>query len=99
MGMGGLMLDQAWRGRNREASRLASEAMALIESIGDATLTVGLSFAVIYAKSHSGEWGDALRWSQRAIDLAHAHPGVTILAKPFGFRELQAALASVLPRD
>src|SRR4029453_9860718 len=32
MGMAGLMLDQAWRGRNREASRLASEAMALIES-------------------------------------------------------------------
>ena len=70
MGMAGLMLDQAWRGRNREASRLASEAMALIESIDDATLTVGLSFSVIYAKSHSGEWGDALRWSQRAIDLA-----------------------------
>ena len=32
-------------GRVREASQLASEAMALIESIGDPTLTVGLSIA------------------------------------------------------
>jgi len=39
------------------------------------------------------------RADQRAIDLAHAHPGVTILAKPFGFKELQAALAAVLPRN
>ena len=34
-------------GRVREASRLASETMALVESIGDPTLTVGLSFAAI----------------------------------------------------
>lgn len=39
------------------------------------------------------------RADQRAIDLAQAHPGVTILAKPFGFKELQAALAAALPRD
>ena len=38
------------------------------------------------------------RADQRAIDLAHAHPGVTILAKPFGFRELKAAFAAVLPK-
>ncbi len=38
------------------------------------------------------------RADQRAIDLAHAHPGVTILAKPFGFRELQATLGAVLAR-
>jgi CheY-like chemotaxis protein len=37
------------------------------------------------------------RADQQAIDLAHAHPGVTILAKPFGFRELQAAFAAILP--
>ena len=72
--MAGLVLDQAFRGRNREASRLASEAWALVESIGDATLTVGLSFPVIYAKGHSGEWCDMLRWSQRAIDLADGDP-------------------------
>ncbi|BDU68307.1 hypothetical protein GETHOR_04080 [Geothrix oryzae] len=37
------------------------------------------------------------RADQQAIDLAHAHPGVTILAKPFSFRELQAAFAEILP--
>jgi hypothetical protein len=67
-------LDHALQARLREASRLASEAMALIESLGDATLTVGLSFPVIYAKGQSGEWSDALRWSQRAIDLADGDP-------------------------
>ena len=72
--MAGLVIDHGFRGRIREASRLASEAWALIESIGDATLTVGLSFPVIYAKAHSGEWGDVLRWSQRVIDLADGDP-------------------------
>ena len=43
--MAGLVADHAYQGRMREASQLASEAMALIESIGDPTLTVGLSFA------------------------------------------------------
>ena len=66
IGMAGLVIDHGFQGRIREASRLASEAWALIESIGDATLTVGLSFPVIYAKAHSGEWSDTLRWSQRA---------------------------------
>ena len=43
--MAGLVVDHAHQDRLREASQLASEAMALIESIGDPTLTVGLSFA------------------------------------------------------
>jgi hypothetical protein len=73
--MAGLVFDRAYQGGIiRGASRLASEAMALIESIGDPTLTVGLSFAAIYAKGQSGEWGDVLRWSQRVIDLADGDP-------------------------
>ena len=43
--MAGLVMDHAFQDRMREASQLASEAMALIESVGDPTLTVGLSFA------------------------------------------------------
>jgi hypothetical protein len=70
----GLVMDHAFRGRNREASRLASEAWALIESIGDPTLTVGLSFPVTYSKAHSGEYFDVLQWSQRTIDLADGDP-------------------------
>ena len=72
--MAALVIDHGFRGRIREASRLASEAWALIESIDDATLTVGLSFPVIYAKAHSGDWRDVLRWSQRVIDLADGDP-------------------------
>ena len=72
-----------WRGwwwitrithRLREASQLASEAMALIESIGDPTLTVGLSQAAILAKLETAEVNDVLRWSQRVIDLADGDP-------------------------
>jgi hypothetical protein len=72
--MAGLVVDHAFHGRVREASRLASEAMALIESLGDPTLTVGLSFAAIYAKFESGEWADVLRWSQQVIGLADGDP-------------------------
>ncbi len=72
--MAGLVVDHAFHGRVREASRLASEAMAFVESIGDPTLTVGLSFAAIYAKFESGQWADVLRWSQQVIDLADGDP-------------------------
>ena len=74
IGMAGLVIDHAFHDRVREASQLASEAMALIESVDDPTLTVGLSFAAIYAKGESGEWPDVLRWSQRVIDLADGDP-------------------------
>jgi class 3 adenylate cyclase len=72
--MGGLVMDHAYRGRIREASKLASEAMALIESLGDPTLTVGLSYPALYAKFECGQWPDVLRWSQRVIDLADGDP-------------------------
>jgi class 3 adenylate cyclase len=74
IGMAGLVVDHAYQDRIREASQLASEAMALIESVGDATLTVGLSFAPILAKMESAELCDVLRWSQRVIDLADGDP-------------------------
>ena len=43
IGMAGLVAEHMMHARVREASQLASETMALIESIGDPTLTVGLS--------------------------------------------------------
>jgi class 3 adenylate cyclase len=93
--MAGLVLDQAFRGRIREASRLASEAWALIESIGDAALTVGLFFPVTYAKGHGGEWSDMLRWSQRAIDLADGDPskGNFIIGSPLAVALTSRAFA------
>jgi class 3 adenylate cyclase len=74
IGMAGLVADHAYLGRVREASELASEAWALIESVGDPNLTVGLSFAPIYSKMESAGWGDMLRWSQTVIDLADGEP-------------------------
>jgi ABC-type lipoprotein export system ATPase subunit len=89
--MAGLVMDHTFQDRLREASQLASEAMALIESLGDPTLTVGLSFPVVYAKAQSAEWCDVLRWLQRVIDLADGDPskGNFIFGSP-----LAAALTS-----
>jgi class 3 adenylate cyclase len=93
--MAGLVVDHALQARIREASQLASEAMALIESIDDPTLTVGLSRASIYAKGESGEWCDVLRWSQRAIDLADGDPskGNIIIGSPLALALAYRAMA------
>jgi class 3 adenylate cyclase len=95
IGMAGLVMDHAFQDRVREASQLASEAMALAESIGDATLTVGLSFAPIYAKCESGEWPDVLRWSQMVIDLADGDPskGNFIIPSPLAIAFTTRAIA------
>ena len=93
--MAGLVMDHAYQDRMREASQLASEAMALIESIGDPTLTVGLSLPVIYAKIESAEWCDVLRWSQRVIDLADGDPskGNFIFGSPLALAFTSRAMA------
>ena len=74
--MTGLVMDLAYQGQLREASQLGSEAMALVESLSDPTLTVGLSLPLIYAKAESAEWSDVLRWSQAVIDLADGDPAM-----------------------
>jgi class 3 adenylate cyclase len=93
--MAGLVIDHALQDRVREASRLASEHMALIESLGEPTLTVGLSAAAIRAKMESAEWRDVLRWSQRVIDLADGDPskGNLILGSPLALAFAQRANA------
>ena len=95
IGMAGLVIDHAYQGRMREASQLASEAWALIESVGDPTLTVGLSLPVIYAKIESAEWSDVLRWSQRVIDLADGDPskGNFIIGSPLALAFTTRAMA------
>jgi hypothetical protein len=93
--MAAQVMDHAYQGRMREASQLASEAMALIESLADPALTVGLSFAVIYAKLQSAEWSDVLRWSQRVIDLADGDPakGNFIIGSPLSVAFTTRAIA------
>jgi hypothetical protein len=82
--MAGLVMDHAYHDRMREASRLASEAMTFIDSIGDPTFTVGLSAPVLYAKAERGEWSEVVRSSQRIIDLADGDPvkGNFIIGSP-----------------
>jgi len=95
IGMTGLVMEHGYQGRINEQSRLASEHLALIESIGDPNLTVGLSFAAVYARAERGEWGDMLRWSQTAIDLADGDPskGNMMLGSPLALALAQRAVA------
>jgi hypothetical protein len=96
--MAGLVVDHAFHDRLREASQLASEAMALIESLGDPTLTVGLSWLAIYAKIENTEWWDVLRWSQRVIDLADGDPSIGNInfGSPLALA-LRSGLLAVIP--
>ena len=95
IGMAGLVIDHAFQDRVREASQLASETWTLIESVGDPTLMVGLSFVPIYAKLESAEVSDVLRWSQRVIDLADGDPskGNFIIGSPLAFAFTMRAIA------
>ncbi len=72
--MAGLAQEHMIHGREREASRLASETMALVESIGKPTLPVDLSLAAISTKLQVGEVAEALRWSQNVIEWAGGDP-------------------------
>src|SRR6478672_8867229 len=67
IGMVGLTLEHMRHGRMREASRLASETMVVVESIGEPTLTIALCLATISAKLEGGEIAEMLRWSQIVI--------------------------------
>jgi hypothetical protein len=80
IGMTALATELLYAGRTREASRLASEQMALLESIGDPIPTMGLAFIAFVNWLGVGEFGEILRWSQTIIDLAAGDP-----AKGAGF--------------
>ena len=91
--MAGLVQEHMRHGRVREASRLASETMALVESIGNATLTVALSLAAIATKTETGEMAEALRLSQTVIDLADGDPtkGNIVFGSPLAMALARAA--------
>ncbi len=70
IGMGGLVMELVFQGRELEASRVATDAWQLAETVGDPSVLVGLSFGAIYAKMEVGDWLTVIRWSQQVIDLA-----------------------------
>ena len=83
IGMTGLVAQQ-FTAHRPEASKLASEHTRLLESIGDPTLTVGLTLAAICAKFQSGEDAEVLRLSERVITLADGDPtkGSLVIGSP-----------------
>jgi class 3 adenylate cyclase len=91
IGMTGLATELLYAGRSHEGKRLVSEQMALLESIGDPTLTTGLAWIPLATWFDSGEFGEVLRWSQTVIDLADGDP---VKGAGFGMGSpLAAALA------
>ena len=84
VGMTGLVMTQWGSAHRREASHLATEHTALLESIGDPTLTVALSFPAMVVREEAGEMAEMLRLAHRVIDLADGHPtvGNLVLGSP-----------------
>jgi class 3 adenylate cyclase len=80
IGMTGPVIELMYAGRSREGARLASEQMALLESIGDPTPMMGVAFVAFCSWFGVGEFGEILRWSQTVVDLAGGDP-----AKGAGF--------------
>ena len=78
------------RGEIQKASRLASEQLALLESIGDPSLTAQAGFGAMGIKAQVGEYARGMRWSQATIDWATAIPR---RATSFVGSPLAAALA------
>jgi class 3 adenylate cyclase len=84
IGMTGLAIESLWSARVHEASRLASEQMALLESIGDPSLAIGVAFLPMAIRFDTGEFAEIFRWSQTVIDWAEGDPakGNLIVGSP-----------------
>ncbi len=91
IGMSGLVTELLYAGRSREASRAASEQTALVESIGDPTLSMGLAFIALATWFDAGELGEVMRLSQTVIDLAGGDT-----TKGAGFGGIGSPLAAAL---
>lgn len=74
MAMTGHAVGLVFRARYLEAAWLATELTGLIESIGDPVLTVTLLGQAAVSKLANGEISEALRISERVIELAAGDP-------------------------
>ena len=72
--MMGPLADHHFRGEIHESSRLASEQMALLDSIGDPALTAQAAFGAIGVKVQTGQMAEVLRWAQATIEWADGEP-------------------------
>jgi class 3 adenylate cyclase len=74
IGIAGLMMERIVNASWRDSSRLATELVGLLRSIGDPTLTVALSTMAIMVKHDTGEMAEALRLAELALDTAEYDP-------------------------
>jgi class 3 adenylate cyclase len=74
MGIAGPMTVHMQLGDMHEASRLASEQMALLDSIGDPSLTAVAGFGGIGVKAQTGDREAVRRWAQATIEWAKGDP-------------------------
>ena len=68
--MAGLIADLMTRGHIHGSVELTAELTALLESIGDPTVTVGLAIAPMAMDLMTGDMAEMLRLSQMVIDLS-----------------------------
>ncbi len=82
--MAGLLAALTFNDRIVEASKLATECVSLIETIGDPTLTVGLMTGPLQAKYQAGEVLETVRLADRVIGLAdgNATMGNLVVGSP-----------------
>lgn len=74
IGMCGPATALMYAGRAREAARLSSEQMALLEATGDLTPAIGLASVSFCTWLGVLEFGEILRWSQIIVELAADDP-------------------------
>ncbi len=87
IGLSGAVTHEIMNARREEASRLASELVELLESIGDPGLIVPLTIAPIAAKHEAGEVSAMLALAQRVIDAREGARGVAsvVFDNPLSF--------------
>jgi len=74
IGMMGPLAEHMQRGEVREVSRLADEQMALLESIGDPSVTILAAYGAMGIKAETGQMADVLRWAEATIAWADGDP-------------------------
>ncbi len=74
IGMTALTTELLYAGHTREGARMASQQMALLESIGDPTPTMGLVAIAFCNWLGVGDFDQILRWSQIVVDAAAGDP-------------------------
>ncbi|OBH93339.1 adenylate/guanylate cyclase domain-containing protein [Mycobacterium sp. E2733] len=101
MAMGGWLPALIVHARFLEASRLASELISLLESIGDPTLTLGLGYAALAAKLERGEATEVVQLAHRMIDLADgdATKGNIVVGSPLVGAKMLGGCARCLLGD